>query len=337
MATKAPTTNGTFGVSNNPFISSSGNVVPLTAVATTLFKKLKITPKQFDQSLFCQFDWRDPAEIFVNFGAQRWPEERHIGKIVKNFNPYKATPLVCVYRTDLKQFRVCDGLQHGSAMIVTYFGCLANGLKVPVWYIEADNEFVEHDIFLALNRDNLPMALYFVHDQEVKMGVSRAVKIERMVKRAGAFTAYTSKKPGAITHISDLYSGYKILGESNLQAAIECLRNYFVFDKVHTASMLGIGKVFQLLEKQGLLTDSVKQDIGAALYANFEDSDRLHLDIKEQFAKDYESNYKGMNAMEKVASGIIDVYNRHYDRDLGVVKPFEISMPIIKNTVKETA
>jgi hypothetical protein len=100
--------------------------------------------------------------------------------------------------------------------------------------------------------------------------------------------------------------------------------------------MLGIGKVFQLLEKEGLLTDSVKQDIGAALYANFEDSDRLHLDIKEQFAKDYESNYKGMNAMEKVASGIIDVYNRHYDRDLGITKPFEISMPIIKNTVKET-
>jgi hypothetical protein len=313
----------------NPFIGSTGNVVPLTSVATTLFKKLKTIPKKFDKSLFNKFAWVDPNAIDVNFGAQRWPEDTHIGKLVNKFNPYKCTPLVCVYRTDLKRYRVCDGLQHGVGMIATFFGCLNNGLEVPIWYVEADNEFVEHDIFLALNRDNLPMAKYFIHDQEVKMKVPKAVAIEKIVKRAGAFTAYQSKKPGAITHISDLYTGHKVLGADCLYYAIECLRDYFPDDKIHTASMLGIGKVFLLLKAEGKLTDSVRKDVGAALFANFEDSDRLHLDIKEQFATTYPSNYKGMNAMEKVASGIIDVYQQHYNKSIEIDKPFDIVMPLM--------
>lgn len=313
----------------NPFVGSSGNVVSLVSVATTLSKKIKFTPKKFEKSQFNKFAWVDPNVIDVNFGSQRWPDEPHIGKLVNKFNPYKCTPLVCVYRTDLERYRVCDGLQHGSGMIVTFFGCLNNGLEVPIWYVEADNEFVEHDIFLALNRDNLPMGKYFIHDQEVKMKVAKAVKIERIVKHAGAFTAYTSKKAGAITHISDLYTGYKVLGEECLQSAIECLRDYFPYDKIHTASMLGIGKVFLLLKAEGKLNEKIKKDIGAALYANFDDSNRLHIDIKEQFKTDYPSNHKGMNAMEKVASGIIDVYNQHYNKSIGVNKPFEITIPMI--------
>jgi hypothetical protein len=313
----------------NPYMTSKSPVVPLVSVATTLFKKLKFTPQKFEKNKFNKFAWVDPNLIDVNFGSQRWPDEPHIGKLVKKFNPYKCTPLVCVYRTDLKRYRVCDGLQHGSGMIVTFFGCLNNGLEVPIWYVEADNEFVEHDIFLALNRDNLPMAKYFIHDQEVKMKVPKAVEIERIVKRAGAFTAYTSRKPGAITHISDLYTGHKVLGKDCLQKAIECLRNYFPDDKIHTASMLGIGKVFWLLREKNLLTDEVAEEVGAALFANFEDSDRLHLDIKDEFANKYPSNYKGMNAMEKVASGIIDVYEQYYKKGIGVDKPFDITMPVM--------
>lgn len=314
----------------NPYVTSTKSaVVSLVSVGTTLYNKLKFSPKKFDKKDFNKFAWVDPHLIDVNFGAQRWPEEGHIGKLVKKFNPYKCTPLVCVYRTDLKRYRVCDGLQHGSGMIVTFFGCLNNGLEVPIWYVEADNEFVEHDIFLALNRDNLPMAKYFIHDQEFKMKVPKAVEIERIVKRAGAFTAYTSRKPGAITHIADLYTGHKVLGKECLQKAIECLRNFFPDDKIHTASMLGIGKVFLLLKNQGLLTDTVINEIGGALFANFEDSDRLHLDIKDEFANTYPSNYKGMNAMEKVASGIIDVYEQYYKKSIGVEKPFNITMPIL--------
>jgi len=313
----------------NPFVGSAGNVVPLVSVATSLAKKLKITSKKFEKSAFNKFTWLDPNEIYVNFGAQRWPDDAQISKVASKFNPYKCTPLVCVYRTDLKQYRVCDGLQHGSAMIITFFGCVSNGLEVPVWYVEADNELVEHELFLALNRDNLPMAKYFIHDQEVKMKVPKAVAIERIVKRAGAFTAYQSKKPGAVTHISDLYTGYKVLGADCLYDAIECLRDYFPDDKIHTASMLGIGKVFFLLKEKGLLTAAIKQDIGAACFANFEDSDRLHLDIKEQFQSTYPSNYKGMNSMEKVASGIIDTYQQHYKKSIGVDKPFDITMPLM--------
>jgi hypothetical protein len=319
----------------NPYVTLKSNVVPLVTVATTLFNKLKFTPKKFDKSLFNKFAWIDPHLIDVNFGSQRWPDEPHIGKLVKNFNPYKCTPLVCVYRTDLDRYRVCDGLQHGSAMLVTFFGCLSNGLEVPVWYVETDDERVEHDIFLALNRDNLPMAKYFIHDQEVKLKVAKAVEIERIVKRAGAFTAYSSRKSGAITHISDLYTGHKVLGKDCLQKAIECLRDYFPDDKIHTASMLGIGKVLFLLKEKNLLTDNTVSEIGAALFANFDDSNRLHLDIKEQFSKDHPSNYKGMNAMEKVASGIIDVYEQHYKKNIGVAKPFDITMPVMVDLSKK--
>ena len=75
----------------NPFVGSTGNVVPLVSVATTLAKKLKITSKQFEKSAFNKFTWLDPNEIYVNFGAQRWPDDAQIGKVSSKFNPYKLS------------------------------------------------------------------------------------------------------------------------------------------------------------------------------------------------------------------------------------------------------
>ena len=56
--------------------------------------------------------------------------------------------------------------------------------------------------------------------------------------------------------------------------------------------------------------------------------DRLHNDIKEEFEVAYPTNYRGMGVREKVASGIIDAYEKMSKKTL-VTKPFNISMPYI--------
>jgi hypothetical protein len=90
--------------------------------------------------------------------------------------------------------------------------------------------------------------------------------------------------------------------------------------------MLGLLKVRELMTEAGVYTDALFEDVVYQSAEFFESSERLHLDIKDQFEKDYSTNYKGMGAREKVASGIIDAYEQLSGKKL-VAKPFAITMP----------
>ena len=98
--------------------------------------------------------------------------------------------------------------------------------------------------------------------------------------------------------------------------------------------MLGFLKVRELMEEAEIYTDNLFEEV---IYSNaefFESSDRLHNDIKEQFEEDYPTNYRGMGVREKVASGIIDVYEQLTGKTL-VTKPFDISMPSMEKADEE--
>ena len=93
--------------------------------------------------------------------------------------------------------------------------------------------------------------------------------------------------------------------------------------------MMGFLKVKALMEQAGVFTDDVFDDVFAECAAYFESADRLHLDIKDEFAVTYPTNYKGMGVKEKVASGIINVYQKSTGNTL-VDMPFKIDMPMME-------
>lgn len=311
----------------NP-LTGSKKVVPLADVARALVKKLKLkTHKKFNKDLFNKFIWLDADKVFVNFENQRIPDIKHIAKLIGKFNPILCTPLICVYRTDLKRFHVCDGLQHGAGMLVTYFGCLMAGLQVPVWYTSADSDEAERLIFLSINRDRLPVARIYIHRQEVAMKVPEAVAVEKLVRSAGAHTApYGTTAPGAVTHIGHLYTAYKALGPSAVREAIIMIREYFPSDAVHIDTMLGIALVLKLLADADKLTDKKREQIGVALAQNFRDCNRVHLDIKDEFNRLCPTDTtKNQN---KVAAGIISCYEQQYKKSIGVAQPIPAPIKI---------
>jgi hypothetical protein len=178
------------------------------------------------------------------------------------------------------------------------------------------------------------MAKYFIHQQEVIMGVPEAVALENCVINANCSTGYKKRTAGVITHITDLWMARDHFGLNALEHVLGKMRTYWPTEKISTATMLGFLKVRELMEEADVYTDSLFEEI---IYNNaefFESSDRLHNDIKEQFEEDYPTNYRGMGVREKVASGIIDVYEQRTGKTL-VDKPFKISMPAIDETEME--
>jgi hypothetical protein len=93
--------------------------------------------------------------------------------------------------------------------------------------------------------------------------------------------------------------------------------------------MCGLLQLKELMVQEGVFTDAKFDDVFAECAAYFETADRLHLDIKDEFAVTYPTNYKGMGVKEKVASGIINVYEKATGKKL-VDSPFEIDMPMME-------
>ena len=93
--------------------------------------------------------------------------------------------------------------------------------------------------------------------------------------------------------------------------------------------MNGFLKVKELLEVHGKFDDDLFDEVFIESGNHFEDSNRLHLDIKREFEHEHPTNYKGMNNTEKVASGIINVYEKATGNDL-VPMPFSIDMPMME-------
>jgi hypothetical protein len=286
--------------------------------------------KTFKYQDYLKFAWVPAGKVFINYERQRWPEPKHIKKLRGKWNIICVTPLQCRYDPDEDVYYGSDGQQHTIEWIAQY----GEDSMVPVFFVTSKDENVESIQLLALNNDNEPMAKYFIHQQEVIMGVPDAVALENCVVNANCSTGYKKRTAGVITHITDLWMARDHFGLDAVGHVLSKMRIYWPTEKISTATMLGFLKVRELMEEEEIYTDNLFEEV---IYNNaefFESSDRLHNDIKEQFEEDYPTNYRGMGVREKVASGIIDVYEQLTGNTL-VAKPFDISMPSMEEADEE--
>ena len=314
-------------VKMQPFDPSQGRKdkkVSIVQVSRMVQKRIgSIKPDtQFDYKSRLKFAWVPAEKVFINYDRQRWPEPPHIKKLRSKWNIICVTPLQCRYSTTEDRYYGSDGQQHTIEWVAQY----GEQSEVPVFYVEDEDENVESIQLLALNNDNEPMAKYFIHCQEVMMGVTEAIALEKCVTDSGCEKSYKKRSAGTITHISDLWMARDNYGLEGLGAVLPKMRTYWPTERIYTATMLGFLKVRELMVGSGVYTDELFEDVIYQASEFFESSERLHLDIKDEFESKYPTNYKGMGVREKIASGIIDAYEKMSGNTL-VPKPFEISMP----------
>lgn len=304
-----------------PVTSSTNKVIPMKSVAAMIVKRglKKNLKKLSDPTSIIKFAWVDPNLLDIDYDRQRYPEPAHIEDIVLNWDSEVMTPLQAVKMSD-GRWKISDGQQHGLAYMILF-----PNSPVPVCYVETDDPNTITRQLLALNSKNKPVAKYFIHMQECKLGNKNAIDIETAVLTAGCTTAYKSTTPGAITHITDLYAAKKDFGTRRLVKVLLRHRLTWPLEKIRTATMQGFLKVAKMLDDKGIYSDELLDDIFLAVDVNFLNADRVHLDIKDDFERAYPSGYKGISQTEKVASGIIDVYERAKGTKL-LDKPVEITV-----------
>ncbi len=312
-----------------PFDPSAGIAdkrIPITDVAKQISKRIgeKIQNKA-DTSVMdvLKFAWVPADKIFINYKRQRWPEPKHMKKLHGKWNIMCVTPLQCRYDPVEDRFYGADGQQHMTVWLVKY-GLLT---MVPCFYVESTDENVESVQLLALNTDSEPMAKYFIHQQKIMMGDKAAVALEKAVVAANCETAYKKRAPGCITHISHLQDAYENYGAGALTLVLSKMRQFWPKDKIEMPTALGFLKVREIMVDEGVWNDSTFNDIVFEC-ANYAETNKdLHLGINHVFESTYPTNYKGMGVREKIASGIIDIYERAKSTKL-CPKPFAISMPV---------
>jgi hypothetical protein len=315
-----------------PFDPSAGlgdKRIPITDVAKQISKRIgeKVQNKE-DKSVMdvLKFAWVPADKIFINYKRQRWPEPKHMKKLLGKWNIQCVTPLQCRYDPVEDRFYGADGQQHMTVWLLKY-GMLTH---IPCFYVEDTDENVESIQLLALNTDSEPMAKYFIHHQKIMMGDKDATALEKAVNDADCETAYKKRSRGAITHISHLIEAYENYGGTALTFVLSKIRQYWPEDKIEMPTVLGFLKLRDLM----LNSDTVKESEFDSLFndivfecSNYAETNKdLHLSINNAFANQYETNYKGMGVREKIASGIIDIYEQSKGRVL-CDKPFPITIP----------
>lgn len=311
-----------------PFDPSEGRKtrsVNIKKVARLVEQRIgKVKPCNDDPEEMLNFAWIDPDNAFINYLRQRYPEPVAIKKLDTNWKTHVITPAQA--RKDSQgNFYIADGQQHLITYVLKF-----PGKRIPVFYYESDDSIVESEMLLALNTGNEPMAKYFIHEQEIQMGYEQPIAIENMVLRANCETGYKISRPGSITHITDLYNSVESYGIDNVYEALTKYRLYWPTENVKTATMMGFLKVKEILELEDIFSEELLDDIFAECAGYFESADRLHKDIKDEFKLKYPTNYKSMGVREKIASGIINVYEKATNKKLCAM-PFDIDMPMIEN------
>ena len=317
-----------------PFDPSQGRRdkrVALSQVARAVGNRIKDGKPllQEDYRAIMKFVWAPVEKCFINYepGNQRYVEPKHIRNLLDDWNIICVTPLQARYDAKTDRYYIADGMHHAIAWCLKY----GPDSLVPVFYVESDDKKTECVLQLTLNTKSEPMARYFIHNSKVKMGNPDAVDLENCVQNAGCTTSYKKRVAGTITHFPNLEQARDKYGLDNLGFVLAKMRQYWPTEKIHTVSMLGFLKVKSLMEEHKTYTDSLFEDVFFYCSDFFEDCKRMELDITEQFKLRYNTNHLGMGVREKMASGILNVYEKATGKTLAPM-PFEIDMPVIKVT-----
>jgi hypothetical protein len=315
-----------------PFDPSAGKKtrkVPLSEVAKAVSKRIgvKIASKSnTNPQDILKFTWAPLEKVWVNYGRQRFPEPRHQLKVHTKWNIFCVTPLQCRYDPKEDRFYVSDGQQHGSVWVMQY------GLQtlVPVFYVESEDENIESIQLLALNTDSEPMAKYFIHQTAIKTGDQDAISLEKALTDVDCYTAYKKKTPGAVTHISHLWQARDGYGLEDLGEVVGSMRRFWPTEKIAEPTMLGFLKLKEILLTEKVYTEELLTDIISECSNYFASAKDMHLHINHAFEKTYPTNYKGMGVREKIASGIISIYEQAKP-GYSFPKPFAIEVSILAN------
>jgi hypothetical protein len=318
----------------DPSIGLSDRRIPITEVAKACSRRIKVkipsSPTKISQSVknILKFAWVPAELVYINYDRQRWPEPKHMGKLDTIWDIDCVTPLQCRYDPVENRYYACDGQQHMIVWIIKY------GLftEIPCFFVESTDANVESKMLLALNTNFEPMAKYFIHHQNIMMGDKEAIAIEKAVVKATCETAYKKRSPGCITHISHLYESSESYGNGPLTHVLALYRTYWPQDKIAEPTILGFLKVREVLIAEDAYTDSVFRDLFYEASQYFSSGKELHLGINHAFENDkrYKTNYKGMGVREKVASGIIAIYEQVKGTPLVKEGIFSITIPLMK-------
>ena len=319
-----------------PFDPSAGLAdkrIPITDVAKQISKRIGVKAQNISNATVqdvLKFAWVPSEKVFINYKRQRWPEPKHMSKLHGKWNIMCVTPLQCRYDPVEDRYYGADGQQHMTVWLLKY-GILTH---IPCFYVESTDENVETIQLLSGNTDSEPMARYFIHQQRIMMGDKDAIALEKAVINANCETAYKKRAPGCITHISHLEDAYENYGAGALTLVLNKMRQFWPQDKIEMPTVLGFLKVREILVNDGLWNDSTFNDVVFEC-ANYAETNKdLHLGVNHAFQTTYPTNYKGMGVREKIASGIIDIYEKAKGITL-CDKPFVISMPVVSVHVEE--
>ena len=280
-----------------------------------------------------QFIWAPVQKCFINYQRQRWPEPPHIKKLLSKWNIVCATPLQARYSAVEDRYYIADGQQHGIAWVLKY----GPGSHVPICYIESEDENIESTMLLALNNDNEPMKPYFIHKQEVIMGVQEAVDLENTVNDANCQISYRKRSAGCITNIGHLYIIRDSFKLSELKFGLIKMKQHWPTKYIQTDTLRGLLQIRKLLKEIKLYKDDLFDDIIRTVKVRYIDESGvvdakvLFNAVQEQCRVDLETT--SIDAESKMASGILSIYEQVKGVDVvNGRRPFkDLKMPIIKS------
>jgi hypothetical protein len=317
-----------------PFDPSAGKKtrkVPLSEVAKAVSKRIGVkiaNNSTANPQELLKFTWAPLEKVWVNYGRQRYPEPKHQLKVFNKWNIHCVTPLQCRYDPKEDRYYVSDGQQHGSVWVMQY------GLQtmVPVFFVESEDENIESVQLLALNTDSEPMAKYFIHQTAIQTGDKEAINLEKALTDVDCYTSYKKKTPGAVTHISHLWQARDGYGLEDLGEVVGSMRRFWPIEKIAEPTMLGFLKLKEILEQQKVYTEDLLTEVISECSNYFASAKDMHLHINHAFMTTYPTNYKGMGVREKIASGIISIYEQSKP-GLLLPKPFAITISILADEI----
>jgi len=287
--------------------------------------------QKFDPNTNIHFAWVDAADLYINYGRQRYPEPKHIKKLMTKWNIYCVTPLTARYSRSENRYYISDGQQHSIAWILTY----GEDTKLPVFYVDDEDENIESVQLLALNCDNERMAPYFIHQQEIIMGDAAAIDLENAVTSAGCAITYAKRSAGTITNLGHMYKARDTFDLGDITEVLTLMRQTWPTKPIQTDVMRGLLHIKQLMLSANTYTDVLFDDIMHEASTRFADEKgvscpkALFNAVQDQCRVDLETT--AIDAESKLSSGILSIYEQVKGTDVvNGKRPFkDLKVPVV--------
>jgi 5-methylcytosine-specific restriction endonuclease McrA len=299
----------------DPTVGLGSKVMPLHHIAAIIQADIDLQIGEINSQP--EVDWIyaevDPSELNADFTYQRFVQTSRTKERAANWKPSAANPLVCVWRTDLQEYRIVDGLQRGNTM--TMIRDVSNSKKkIPIVYIECDNIEQEFDMFMTMNVERDKIEEADLHKIKVELKIPASVALDNAVRAAGFHIA----RPGttalnALTHFAHTEACFTKYGKK-LTTILRRMRMVYKHEKLDGAVVYGFLIIQEKLRSSGKYTKTVFDDILLGAKKHFGTQTLLKRAADRSFRgedvvlKSGDDEVK-LNAPFKIASTAISSYN----------------------------